>query len=290
MAIDVHKKVVVDGKIEGRIHKALHYGQLSAGGPSKHNPRAPSEWGQAYDVRHKNADGNDVIGKYAQGRVKLAEDTKSLDEANYSQEFLTAAKRAKKEGDMVYHHKQMEKYHDYKSRLHPYSAIESRKHAEKASVHRSEWKKMVNEDAPTVSAGGGQIAGIGVGPSGEPAGKKKTSLMRFKRFVKESLNDYGPTEEKLHADLTAIGVKPSTNMKSIKHVEASYNANHDPKDIHNVLLKHGYKMSTRYRDGGQMPPHTSYTKDAPYGGSNATVSHKDGKVNHLSFNYRKSND
>ena len=149
--------------------------------------------------------------------------------------------------------------------------------------------KFMKENAPTVSAGAGQIAGIGVGANGEPGGKKKTSLMRFRRFVKESF-EHGPTEKKLHDDLTAIGVRPNQHMKSIRHVEANYNANHDPKDIHHVLLKHGYKMDTKYRDGSKMPPHVSYTKDSPYAGSGVTLSHKNGKVNHLSFNYRKSFD
>jgi hypothetical protein len=32
---------------------------------------------------------------------------------------------------------------------------------------------MINEDAPTVNAGSGNIAGLGVGPQGEPGVSKK---------------------------------------------------------------------------------------------------------------------
>lgn len=66
--------------------------------------------------------------------------------ANYSQEFLNKAKAYKAEGDMVNHHKQMEKYHDYKSRLHPYNSAEIRKQLAKSDEHRAAWKKMVNEE------------------------------------------------------------------------------------------------------------------------------------------------
>lgn len=38
----------------------------------------------------------------------------------------------------------------------------------------------MNEDAPTNSAGGGGIAGIGIGPDGEP-GVRPKSMNRYKR-------------------------------------------------------------------------------------------------------------
>lgn len=47
-------------------------------------------------------------------------------------------------------------------------------------------KPLQNEDgegAPANNAGGGQIAGIGVGPQGEP-GKKKNKLLPFMAFVR----------------------------------------------------------------------------------------------------------
>lgn len=43
--------------------------------------------------------------------------------------------------------------------------------------------KPIQEDAPVNSAGGGQIAGVGVGPQGEP-GIKKKKLMPFMAFVR----------------------------------------------------------------------------------------------------------
>ena len=45
-------------------------------------------------------------------------------------------------------------------------------------------KKRMREDAPVNSAGGGQIAGIGVGPKGEPGINKKKKLMPFMAFVR----------------------------------------------------------------------------------------------------------
>jgi len=43
--------------------------------------------------------------------------------------------------------------------------------------------KPIQEDAPVNSVGGGQIAGIGVGPKGEP-GMKKKKMMPFMAFVR----------------------------------------------------------------------------------------------------------
>jgi hypothetical protein len=44
-------------------------------------------------------------------------------------------------------------------------------------------KKKMSEDAPVNAVGGGQIAGVGVGPQGEP-GMKKKKLMPFMAFVR----------------------------------------------------------------------------------------------------------
>lgn len=41
-------------------------------------------------------------------------------------------------------------------------------------------KKLIHEDAPTNASGGGFIAGIGVGASGEP-GVKPSALASYKR-------------------------------------------------------------------------------------------------------------
>ena len=59
-----------------------------------------------------------------------------------------------------------------------------------AAVYRSFINSMkdkteaMKEDAPANSAGGGQIAGIGVGPKGEPGVGKKKKPMPFKSFFK----------------------------------------------------------------------------------------------------------
>lgn len=46
-------------------------------------------------------------------------------------------------------------------------------------------EKFIDEDAPTVSAGSGVIAGIGVGPDGEPGVTKK----KQKKYKKKNLRD-----------------------------------------------------------------------------------------------------
>jgi hypothetical protein len=45
----------------------------------------------------------------------------------------------------------------------------------------------VKEEAPTMNVGGGQIAGIGVGPQGEPGvpKRKKRKVIPFKTFVRK---------------------------------------------------------------------------------------------------------
>lgn len=50
----------------------------------------------------------------------------------------------------------------------------------------------VNEDAPTVSAGAGEVAGIGVGPDGEP-GVFKT---KYKDKNKEEAPVLGPIQRR----------------------------------------------------------------------------------------------
>ena len=57
----------------------------------------------------------------------------------------------------------------------------------------NEWKKKILEDAPVNNVGGGNIAGVGVGPAGEPGikkKKKKTIVMGFiKRNIKENYDN-----------------------------------------------------------------------------------------------------
>ena len=51
--------------------------------------------------------------------------------------------------------------------------------------------KDLREDAPANAVGGGNVAGLGVGPQGEPPGKiaamKKTPINRFKDFLKKTM-------------------------------------------------------------------------------------------------------
>ena len=42
----------------------------------------------------------------------------------------------------------------------------------------------IQEDAPVNAVGGGQIAGVGVGPQGEPGIKKKKNIASFVSFIK----------------------------------------------------------------------------------------------------------
>jgi hypothetical protein len=44
--------------------------------------------------------------------------------------------------------------------------------------------KPMQEDAPVNAVGGGQIAGVGVGPQGEPGVKKKKNIASFVSFIK----------------------------------------------------------------------------------------------------------
>ena len=44
--------------------------------------------------------------------------------------------------------------------------------------------KPMQEDAPVNAVGGGQIAGVGVGPQGEPGIKKKKNIASFISFIK----------------------------------------------------------------------------------------------------------
>jgi hypothetical protein len=48
-------------------------------------------------------------------------------------------------------------------------------------------EKSINEDAPTMNVGAGKIAGLGVGPQGEPGVKlkKKKELIPFKMFTRQ---------------------------------------------------------------------------------------------------------
>ena len=47
--------------------------------------------------------------------------------------------------------------------------------------------KPIQEDAPVNAIGGGQIAGLGVGPQGEPGVPKKKKPMLFSSFLRRKL-------------------------------------------------------------------------------------------------------
>jgi len=44
--------------------------------------------------------------------------------------------------------------------------------------------KPIQEDAPVNAVGGGQIAGVGVGPKGEPGINKKKGITSFISFIR----------------------------------------------------------------------------------------------------------
>jgi hypothetical protein len=56
-----------------------------------------------------------------------------------------------------------------------------------------EWKQKIKEDAPANNVGGGNIAGVGVGPAGEPGIKKKKKksivMGMMKRKVQENTDN-----------------------------------------------------------------------------------------------------
>ena len=49
-------------------------------------------------------------------------------------------------------------------------------------------KPMQKEDAPVNAVGDGQIAGVGVGPNGEPGVNKKKKTASFISFIKRKSN------------------------------------------------------------------------------------------------------
>lgn len=53
----------------------------------------------------------------------------------------------------------------------------------KMIVHNS-LLSHIKEEAPANSSGAGNIAGIGIGQSGEPGIKKKKKILNFRRFIK----------------------------------------------------------------------------------------------------------
>ena len=87
---------------------------------------------------------------------------------------------------------------------------------------------LYNEDAPANNAGAGNIAGIGVGPAGEPGinvkkKKKKTILMgTIKRNIKENFDNNSVLLKQILDGLDKVDVvvdtmnKPKTEIQVIK--------------------------------------------------------------------------
>jgi len=107
-------------------------------------------------------------------------------------------------------------------------------------------------------------------------------MKSFKEFV---------TEEKkadIHTEFKKMGMKDRTH-DSVKYLEREYSANHSVKDVHAVLIKHGYRMRTHTNSGHPMDPHVAYEKPAAYAQNSANLHHKDGKIHYVTFNFRGDN-
>ncbi len=108
-------------------------------------------------------------------------------------------------------------------------------------------------------------------------------MKTYKEFIAESKNS------DIHTSLKKMGMKDVT-WDETKNLERKYEANHNVKDVHNTLIKHGYKMHTHTMSGHPMEPHLSYEgKAAPHAQNTVNLHHKDGKVKHISFNFRGDN-
>ena len=90
----------------------------------------------------------------------------------------------------------------------------------------NEWKKKILEDAPINNVGGGNIAGVGVGPAGEPGikkKKKKTIVMgNIKRNVKENFDNNNVVLKQVLDGLDKVDVvidtmnNPKTKIEVVK--------------------------------------------------------------------------
>jgi hypothetical protein len=102
----------------------------------------------------------------------------------------------------------------------------------------------MNEDVAVNSAGGGAIAGLGVGPAGEPGIKKKPKMLRRKKLYTEDKEDGNITfgipvvirmleiarealksDDELHVfveKLMDLNVKGPLTMKDVEKVFAEY--------------------------------------------------------------------
>jgi len=110
------------------------------------------------------------------------------------------------------------------------------------------FKSFVNEDAPANAAGGGAVAGIGVGPSGEPPRKKKPKILRRRLVESEDIKAHKvPFEKNPH-----IGW-----YKDKDHIVA-YHGTHE-RNLHSVL-KHGlaHKDPKTGHISVAVDPHTAH--------------------------------
>lgn len=102
------------------------------------------------------------------------------------------------------------------------------------------------------------------------------------KYIDEAKSD-------VHSDLEKIGFKKTDNWM----YDHFHTGSVDPKKMHKVLEKHGYKMSTHYASGGlgEMPKYAHYKKEHGYSGSeNVSPRIKDGKVTHLTFKFSRNRD
>lgn len=142
-------------------------------------------------------------------------------------------------GKTFYHYRDLSKKIPEEDRLYAMHGDNNLGHA--ISIH-----KKLNEDAPTNNVGSGNVAGVGVGPQGEPGKKnmKGKPMKRFKNFIKESKEYFGIGDlVKLHHKaakehghkfglVSAIGGRGDNKGKVEVHLKKSpLNANDHVKKV-----------------------------------------------------------
>jgi len=90
--------------------------------------------------------------------VEDLDELEELDEADRGAPYRTAANKAKREGDMIGYHKNMERFHDHKEQVassnYGMRSSIAKKHAAEASKHRSAWKSgATNEELEDLDEG-----------------------------------------------------------------------------------------------------------------------------------------
>lgn len=103
------------------------------------------------------------------------------------------------------------------------------------------FSSFVAEDAPANAAGGGAVAGIGVGPSGEPPKKKKPKIM--KRLTES---------EDIKAHKIPFEKNPHIGWYKDKDHIVAYHGTHE-RNLHSVL-KHGLTHKEEYESWKKKNP------------------------------------